>query len=97
MLNSKMNIRKVYNIYYSSDNLPENGWIQSCVYCECYTANRSFYKSIKNKKKKYIDIYCYLCKPCLRNINKHSEVKEKYDKICNKMINENKNLIMKYT
>ena len=56
-----------------------------------------FIKVLKIKKKKYIDIYCYLCKPCLRNINKHSEVKEKYDKICNKMIKENKNLIMKYT
>ena len=94
---SKTTVCKIFNMYYSSDNLPLNGWIQSCIYCEYFTANLSFYKSVKNKKKQHIDINCYLCKQCLRNINKHADDKEKYHKICKEMFNENEGLIMKCT
>ena len=91
---SKIADSKVFNMYYSSDNLPDNGWIQSCVYCEYFTANLSFYKSVKNKKMHNIIINCYLCKNCLRIINKSNHDKKKYNKICKDMFKENKHLII---
>ncbi len=94
MTESKVAESKIFYMYYFSKNLPEIGWIQSCLYCESYTSNLSFYKTVKNKKGEIININCYLCKYCLRNINKYGHMKKKYDKICKDMFNNNKALIM---
>ena len=91
--NCKTNNCKFFNMYYASDNLPETGWIQSCVYCDIYTANLSLFKIVKNKAGDIVNVNSYLCRCCLRKINNSRDIKKKYIKKCRKMFNEYKTLI----
>ena len=61
-------------IFFESD-LPINGWLQSCIFCESYTSKLKCLENYKNYK-----INFHVCKECN---NKITLKKNKYLKILN--------------
>tara|TARA_B100000795_G_C22699410_1_gene399005 strand:+ start:431 stop:697 length:267 start_codon:yes stop_codon:yes gene_type:complete len=73
----KENIIELYN---GHDDLPENGWIQSCKNCNTKTCQTIEFKKVETDKFKFT-FMVYLCKPCKRiNIIKNEKFINKLNK-----------------
>ena len=67
---------KEYYLYESSD-LPDGGWIQSCITCTIPTFNIILYRELKKKK-----IYSYLCKNCDKKCRTNTKFNNGYNHFC---------------
>ncbi len=85
---------KEFFLYYPSDNLPNKGWIQTCLECESYTSNCYFFRTIKNPKKQNINIYSYLCRKCKKKIFNDQNMENNYLDLCNVIFNNNRKRII---
>ena len=79
-------LHKIY-IYREKENLPEEGWFQSCFMCYSITSGLDLFKTIKKTKNIY-EIYVYLCPCCQRQIPISLPYREKYRNKCNNYIRQ---------
>lgn len=88
---SRKILKKIY--IYRDSNMPENGWIQSCYHCCCYTANHKLIKIIKLKHSiyKHWEFNVYLCKKCQKHLchKKNALEHVKFNSNCNYYIKLN--------
>lgn len=78
------------SFYYPSllENLPEDGWLQTCRYCKNQvTGNLMPIKHIEGKvfSKKYS---IYVCKNCKKKINNNEKTKKDFLFFSNKLVFE---------
>lgn len=92
--NAILNSEKEFFLYYPCDNLPDKGWIQTCLQCELYTSNCYFFRTIKNNKKQNINIFSYLCRKCKKIILNDENMENDYLNLCNVIFTNNRNRII---
>ena len=73
-------LHKIY-IYREKENLPEDGWFQSCFMCYTITSSIMMFNTMEKKKKIY-EIYVYLCPSCQRKIEKDVNYGKLFKKKC---------------
>lgn len=70
-------------IYYESDKMPENGWMQSCFRCDSFTAATLIYREEYDR-----DYIVYICNSCKKRLT-NSEENNKFRRRCDKFIKKN--------
>ena len=83
-------LKQLY-IYYESE-LPEEGWFQCCIMCDCVTGGFNYYKNITLHSEDDVEIYPYLCNKCKKKLLNDMFFK-KYEITCEELISENLKII----
>ena len=78
-------LHKIY-IYRDKENLPEEGWFQSCFMCYTITSNLKLFDTFKKNKEIY-EIYVYVCPPCKKKMETKVNYRETFKQKCIRYIN----------
>ena len=74
--------KKEIYIYYESEKMPYNGWMQSCFKCELFTAKTLIYR--EQEDRTYIVYVCNNCKKTLTKRENNLKFRERCDKFIKK-------------
>ena len=80
-------LHKIY-IYREKENLPEEGWFQSCFMCYSITSGIHLFDTVTERKRIY-EIYVYLCPECQKKIVCQYEYGARFKRKCTLYVNEN--------
>ena len=78
--------KKEIYIYYESEKMPDNGWMQSCFKCELFTAKTLIYR--EQEDRTYIVYVCNNCKKTLTKRENNVKFRERCDKFIKKYLED---------
>lgn len=79
-------LHKIY-IYREKENLPEEGWFQSCYMCDTITSGLELFDTWEEGKKTY-EIHVYLCSGCHKKITYNVPFHDSYKRRCSRYIDK---------